>query len=208
MHRLHDSKLKILSNLLLQHVHLQSKCPIASPYFPCKLAIPMSSPQPLPVNTASHEQSVWRDTDQYIFRQHILDLQQACKETPGDPKLHVLEDWHRRRSPSNDHGRFLPFEVEERLSNDFAFLMANQKDAKTVSAVALEEIVEPPGLIARIAANGAVQEGVVDSLQAIFNILGKCANRRALQFSKEALICSLLIPLRATSYCCLQRLDL
>lgn len=166
----------------------------------------MSSPQPLPVNTASDERSIWRETDQHNFRKHILDLQQACNEIPRDPKLHVREDWHRRRPPSNDQGRVLPFEVEERLANDFAFLVANQKDAKTVSAVALEEVVEPPGLVARLAANGAVQEGVVDSLQAIFNILEKCAKRSGLRHSKEALF-SPLTPLSVTSHS-VQRLDI
>ncbi|KAF6220671.1 hypothetical protein HO133_003104 [Letharia lupina] len=138
----------------------------------------MSSSPPLPVSTASDERSIWRDTDQYKFRKHIIDLQQACNNIPEDPKLHVPEDWHGRRPPSNDDGRVLPFEVEERLSNDFAFLVANQKDAGTVSAVALEEIVEPPGLIARLAANGGVQEGVVNALQAIFSILEKCGKRQ------------------------------
>lgn len=51
---------------------------------------------------------------------------------------------------------------------------------------------EPSGLIARLAANGAVQERVVDALQAIFTILEKCAKRRTLQGFKEALSCSLL----------------
>ncbi|KAL9077166.1 MAG: hypothetical protein Q9161_000432 [Pseudevernia consocians] len=153
----------------------------------------MSSPEPLPVSTASHERSIWRDTDQYNFRKHIVDLQQACNKTPGDPKVHVHEDWHGRRPPGSEDGRILPFQVEERLSNDLAFLVANQKDAETVSAVALEEIVEPSGLITRLAANGAVKEGVLDALRAIFCILEKCAQRRAFKQCKDALICGLLI---------------
>lgn len=152
----------------------------------------MSSSPPLPVSTASDERSIWRDTDQCKFRKHIIDLQQACNNIPEDPKLHVPEDWNGRRPPSNDDGRVLPFEVEERLSNDFAFLVANQKDAERVSAVALEEIVEPPGLIARLAANGGVQEGVVNALQAIFSILEKCGKRRAWHHSKNARIGGLL----------------
>lgn len=153
----------------------------------------MSSPEPLPVSTASNERSIWRHTDQYNFRKHIVDLQQACNKTPGDPKVHVHEDWHGRQPPGNEDGRILPFQVEERLSNDLAFLVANQKDAETVSAVALEEIVEPSGLITRLAVNGAVKEGVLDALRAIFCILEKCAQRRALEHCKEALICGLLI---------------
>lgn len=177
-----------MSFLLLKEAHLKSDRLIAASYVLSILAIPMSSPQPLPVSTASDERSIWRDIDQARFRQRILDLQQVCNETPGDPKLHLHEAWHRRRPPSNDDGRILPFEVEERLCNDLAFLVANQKDAKTVSAVALEEHVEPSGLVARLAANGAVQEGVVDALQAIFSILERCAQRRALQHLKEVLI--------------------
>lgn len=144
----------------------------------------MSSSQPLPVNTASAERSIWKETNQNDFRKHIVDLQQACNKTPGDPKVHVHRDWHGRRPPNNDNGRVLPFEVEERLSNDLAFLVANQQDAQTVSAVALEESLDPSGLIVRLAANGAVQQSVVDALRVMFSILEKCAKRRVLQQSK------------------------
>lgn len=147
----------------------------------------MSPRLPLPVDTASAERSIWRETNQRDFRKHIVDLQQACDQVPGDPKVHVHRDWHARRPPSNDDGRVLPFEVEERLSNDLAFLVANRQDAQTVSAVALEESVDLSGLTARLATNGAVQRSVVDALQIIFSILEKCAKRRGLQHSKGSM---------------------
>ena len=71
----------------------------------------------------------------------------------------------------------LPFDVEERLANDFAFIAAAKKDVEAVSAVALEEAVNSHSLTVRLAANGNISDGVISRLASILVTLQNCARK-------------------------------
>lgn len=129
----------------------------------------------LPVSTAGKEQSVWRDLDQDTFRRHIIDLQRASNEVPADPMVHSATDWQANHSIKNKQERILPFEVEQQIADDIAFVAATEEGHKEISAVTLEEQVEPDGLVVRLAANEVISKGIQTALEAMFDLLKRCA---------------------------------
>lgn len=139
----------------------------------------MSRDQLQKVNTATARASIWRGLSQATFRNDISTLQQDSNEVPCDPKVHTREEWRNPRIRQDDPSRILPFQVEQRLADDFAFLAAADEGVKAVSAVALEESVDPAGLVVRLAANETVPKGVPDTFKAMFDLLRQCASKSA-----------------------------
>ena len=131
----------------------------------------------LPVDTASQRNSIWRQVGWEPFRKRLVTLQRACNEVPGDPKVHSASEWQAEHADDNNIKRLLPFDVEQRLADDIAFLAAAEEGPKEVSAVALEEQTQHEGLVVRLAANGLVPCAVKDTVRAIFDLLNKCASR-------------------------------
>lgn len=129
----------------------------------------------LAVNTASGQKSIWQHLNYDQFRTKVVALERASKEVPCDRKFHQRKEWHNPRICSDDSSRLLPFEVEQQVADDFAFLAAAEEGAKGVSAVGLEESTDPLGLVIRLAANGFVPQKVADIFKAIFDLLHKCA---------------------------------
>ncbi|MCJ1429447.1 hypothetical protein MMC29_007361 [Sticta canariensis] len=140
----------------------------------------MPDGQLLRVNTSSPGKSIWRGLDRDRFRTNIVALQRASNQVPCDPKIHVRNEWHNPKIRHNDPSYVLPFEVEQRLADDFALIAAAKEGVKAVSAVALEESLDPAGLTIRLAANETLPERVPDTFKMIFNLLQKCAKTKLL----------------------------
>ncbi len=133
--------------------------------------------QLLNVNTASAEASIWQGLEHDCFRADIVALQRASHEVPCDPKVYDRGQWHNSRIRLDDPSRLLSFEVEQRVADDLAFLAAAYEGVKAVSAVALEESVDPVGLVIRLAANGVVPQKIAETFRPIFDLLRRCAAR-------------------------------
>ena len=131
----------------------------------------------LAVNTAHDDQSIWQGLGRDTFRRHIIDLQQASNEVPSDPVVYSAGEWLATHTTGNGLGYSLPMDVEQRLADDLAFIAAAEEGPKEVSAVALEEQINPPGLLILLAANEKFPNGVVDMLKACFRLLSQCASR-------------------------------
>lgn len=142
--------------------------------------------QLLPVSTASPKDSIWQNLDQGAFRKRIDDLK-AKNDCPGDPKEHTQKEWRRRSASTSGSNRTLPFDVEQRVADDLAFIAAAQKDVKAVSAICLEEGFDSHGLTVRLATNGAIPSIVIDSLRSVFDLLELCAKKRGLDHVKKSL---------------------
>lgn len=137
----------------------------------------MLNHQLLPVITASKAESIWRDVTQDEFRRNVVALQRASNEVPGDPKIHSRNQWSNPRIRVDDPNYVLPFSVEQRLADDFAFLAAAEEGVKTVSAVGLEQGIEHHGMIVRIAANDTVPQDVPKVFKLMFELLVRCAGK-------------------------------
>ncbi|KAL2040326.1 hypothetical protein N7G274_006769 [Stereocaulon virgatum] len=138
----------------------------------------MSPSGRLPVNTANKDQSIWRGLDRDTFRRHIVALQQASAEVPSDPVVYSTNEWLASRSARYGKGYSLPFDVEQRIVDDIAFIAAAEEGPKEVSAVALEEQLGHKGLIFRVAANEKLPNGVENMLKTAFRLLSRCASRK------------------------------
>lgn len=136
----------------------------------------------LAVNTATGQKSIWRDPNYDQFRTKVVALERASKEVPCDRKFHQRKEWHNSRICNDDSSRLLPFEVEQQVADDFAFLAAAEEGAKGVSAVGLEESIDPLGLVIRLAANDLVPRKVEDTFKVIFDLLHRCAIKSVFDF--------------------------
>ncbi|KAL9597552.1 MAG: hypothetical protein Q9219_005054 [cf. Caloplaca sp. 3 TL-2023] len=108
------------------------------------------------VNTSSKENSIWKGLDKPKFRQTIIALATETNEVPTDPKSYTKDGRRSNISSGAQAARTLSFEDEQRLADDLAYLAASQEGVGTVTAVVVEELSEPPGLLIRIAANEGV----------------------------------------------------
>ena len=158
-------------------------------------------PEKLAVDTASVGNSIWREVGWNAFRNHVVTLQRASNEVPSDPLVHSATQWQAAHRESNDDARTLPFDVEQRLADDIAFLAAAEEGPKEVSAVVLEEQYEPGGLIIRLAANQSIPRGVEDTLRAMFDLLSQCSSRSICVQELSGLAFWLIVFLRTLSGC-------
>ena len=133
--------------------------------------------QVLPVNTAARADSIWRDLTHDEFRRNVVALQRVSNEVPGDPKIHSRNEWAEPRIRFDDLSYILPFSIEQRLADDFAFLAAAEEGVKAVSAVGLEQDVEHHGMIIRLAANDTVPQEVPNTFSLMFELLVQCAGK-------------------------------
>lgn len=147
----------------------------------------------LAVNTASGQKSIWRRLNYDQFRTKVVALERASKQVPCDRKFHQRKEWHHPRICNDDSSRLLPFEVEQQVADDFAFLAAAEEGAKGVSAVGLEESTDPLGLVIRLAANGLVPLKVADTFKAIFDLLHRCAIKSVFDFLQPGMMRNLFL---------------
>ena len=139
----------------------------------------MSNGKLLPVRTASAKESIWRDTNIDTFRRNIVSLQHASNKVPSDPEDHSASLWLAQRTNTVNSIRVLPFDVEQRVADDLAFIAAAEEGVKSVSAVALEEHVGEAGLTIRLAANEIIPNGVPSTYRRLFDLMGQCATDRS-----------------------------
>lgn len=133
------------------------------------------------LKTASAANSIWRDVHEDDFRRQMVALEKASGEVPSDPKVHSAQAWQKARRQGDDFKRLLPFHVEQRLADDFAFVAAAKEDPKAVSAATVEERSRGPGLVVRLAANDGVLPVVADTIRAMVKLLVSCAGRGVYQ---------------------------
>lgn len=143
------------------------------------------------VNTASPENSIWRDLDHVSFRRHMIAFQQASKEVPSDPEVHSRREWENPRVCTDDPSHTIPFDVEQRLADDLAFLAAAEAGGNSVSAVGLEQSIDPVGLVVRLAANEGITQDVYKTFESIFGLLRRCATKSMLIFKYFYLVSQL-----------------
>ena len=137
----------------------------------------MSLPSPLTVCDAPAEDSIWRGIGEKTFRQNIANLQKISDSKPGDPIVYSQDDWQGRLRQVDRNIYPLPFDVEQRIADDVAFMIADKGEAKAVSAAALEQSVGSEGLTVRISTNNGVSPRTFALLQSIFQAIGQCARR-------------------------------
>ncbi len=133
--------------------------------------------QLLPVDTALQPDSIWAGLTQDEFRRNVVALQRASNEVPGDPKIHSRNEWSNPEIWQDDPKRVLPFSIEQRLADDFAFLAAAEEGVKSVSAVGLEQDIERHGMVVRLAANDTIAQDVLRTFELMFDLLVKCAGQ-------------------------------
>ena len=170
--------------------------------------VSMSSLSPLPVNTASKTTSIWRDVEQSLFRQRIDDLHRKTDHCPGRPREFSQASWQAKAPSQILANHVLPFQVEERIANDIAFVAASRKDVESVSAVALEEHRDSQGLSVRIAANGSINSAVIETIEAVLSLLQDCARKSAFSRLVSRVDCLLSHVLSRAVTHFMQRADL
>ena len=131
----------------------------------------------LPVNTAPHTKSIWRDLAQDKFRRNVVALQRASNELPGDPAVHSWNDWSVPRIRHDSPSYILPFSIEQRLADDFAFMVAAEEGSKAVSAMGLEQDIVHQGMVVRLVANGTIPEDAPQTIGMMFELLVRCAGK-------------------------------
>lgn len=131
------------------------------------------------LKTASAANSIWRDVHEDDFRTHLVALEKASGNVPSDPRIHSVSVRQSEVPQQDAYERLLPFHVEQRLADDFAFVAAAKEDPKAVSATTVEEYTDGSGLTIRLAANDGVLPGVEDTLKAMLELLARCAERGA-----------------------------
>ncbi|KAJ9238245.1 hypothetical protein DTO271D3_5546 [Paecilomyces variotii] len=134
--------------------------------------------QYLPVSTAPPDDSIWQGINQATFRQNIASLEKTFKTRPGPKEAVPRDGWEKRRAELSSQDYIIPFNTEQQLAEDFAFLVAAEPESKATSAVCIEEQSEPEGLVVRLAADEPVTTRVRKALKDILGLLVDRAKKR------------------------------
>ncbi|KAJ9296732.1 hypothetical protein DTO271G3_4931 [Paecilomyces variotii] len=134
--------------------------------------------QYLPVSTAPPDDSIWQGINQATFRQNIASLEKSFKTRPGPKEAVPRDGWEKRRAELSSQDYIIPFNTEQQLAEDFAFLVAAEPESKATSAVCIEEQSEPEGLVVRLAADEPVTTRVRKALKDILGLLVDRAKKR------------------------------
>lgn len=134
--------------------------------------------QYLPVSTAPPDDSIWQGINQATFRQNIASLEKSFKTRPGPKEAVPRDGWEKRRAELSSQDYIIPFNTEQQLAEDFAFLVAAEPESKVTSAVCIEEQSEPEGLVVRLAADEPVTTRVRKALKDILGLLVDRAKKR------------------------------
>ncbi|KAL8681904.1 MAG: hypothetical protein Q9186_001990 [Xanthomendoza sp. 1 TL-2023] len=121
--------------------------------------------------TATVQYSIWKNPDEATFRRNLVALADISDEVPGERKSYYNNKSSPPTRPPSPSERALLIEDEKRLANDIAFLVAASEGAGAVTAVALEEKIEPRSLTIRLAANAQIPECVLEQVRAILTLL-------------------------------------
>ena len=129
------------------------------------------------LKTASAADSIWRDVHEDDFRRHMVALEKASDNVPSDPRIHSVSVKQSQVLQQDADKRVLPFHVEQRLADDFAFVAAAKEHPTAVSAATVEECTDGSGLTIRLAANDGVPPAVAETVRTLLEWLAKCAER-------------------------------
>lgn len=113
------------------------------------------------------------------FRTNVVTLENVSNRVPSDPEDNSARLWLARRTDAVNSVNLLPFEVEQRVADDLAFIAAAEEGVKSVSAVALEQHVGAAGVTIRLAANETIPNDVPSSLRRLLDIMSQCATDRS-----------------------------
>ena len=140
----------------------------------------MSNGQLLPVQTASKKQSIWQGTNLNTFRTNVVTLEDVSNRVPSDPEDNSARLWLLTQGTNAVNSVYLlPFDVEQRVADDLAFIAAAEEGVKSVSAVALEQHVGATGLTIRLAANEIIPKDVPSIFRRLFDLMSQCATDRS-----------------------------
>lgn len=128
-----------------------------------------------PLRTAKPNSSIWKRLSEDDFRRTVIALSRATNGVPVDSKLWWSTSRSSQSLPSLTDDRLLSSKTERRLADDIAFISAAQEGVESVTAVCIDELREPPGLVFRIAANEGIREEIRGALQRICECLMSCA---------------------------------
>jgi hypothetical protein len=130
--------------------------------------------------TSSSAASIWRETAEVDFRQHLVELEEITNAVPMDSQRFLPS-----RAPvsvccdDTDIRPTLPIEVEQQLADDFAFLAAIEEGAQSVAAACIEEHTAPPRLIIRFAAmDVSLNADMKLALEQISSLLSEVSRNR------------------------------
>ena len=139
----------------------------------------MSNGELLPVQTASRKQSIWQGTNLNTFRTNVVTLQDVSNRVPSDPEDNSARSWLAQGTTAVNSVHLLPFDVEQRVADDLAFIAAAEEGVKSVSAVALEQHVGASGVTIRLATNQTIPKDVPSSFRRLFDLMSQCATDRS-----------------------------
>lgn len=130
-----------------------------------------------PVKTASEDDSIWKGLDEDTFRRTIVALAKASNNVPGDTRDYSSFGWENRHLVGHSTNYSLLISDEQHIADDLAYVACFREGVKAVSAVALEEHVNCPGLTVRLAANASIPQQVSEQLNAILQLLRSRAEK-------------------------------
>ena len=131
---------------------------------------PMSSSSRQDPRTAKPGNSIWRDTLEDEFRQHLVNLEERTNAVPVEPQVFSVAAWQSERGKIFKN-HVLPLEMEHRLADDFAFLAAVEEGAQSVAAACVEEQPNGEGMTIRFAAMDAIHSKHQNALRGISRVL-------------------------------------
>ncbi|GAE00101.1 hypothetical protein AN5503.2 [Paecilomyces variotii No. 5] len=136
--------------------------------------------QYLPASTAPPDDSIWKGFNEATFRQNIASLEKTFRNKPGPKESVPRHDWEKRRAELSSQDYIIPFNTEQQLAEDFAFLVAAEPESRATSAVCIEEQSEPEGLVVRLAADEPVTTRVRKALKDILGLLVDRAKKQGI----------------------------
>lgn len=96
------------------------------------------------------------------------------EQCPGEPYRYTARDWP--SALNTDEKYLLPFDVEQQLVDDLAFIASYEEGTHMVTAAAIECGQAGSACVVRLAANEGIQKPVRRLFEDIFVKLKLCAN--------------------------------
>lgn len=112
--------------------------------------------------------SIWKGIDRALFARTALEL----RDRAVGPK-----DYSEPCDRSSSSNTPFKFEVERRLADDFAFIVAYSEEAKKVSAATIECVTSSRSLLIRLAANEGIDPKASATMDKLVLVLRTCATR-------------------------------
>jgi hypothetical protein len=126
------------------------------------------------IRTAEPDKSIWLFLNEDKFRQHLVNLEERTNAVPIAPQIFDASEWILGSPYASSSLHTLPFDVEQQLADDFAYLAAVEEGAQSVAAVCIEEHPREPRLTLRFAAlDTSLNDAIKAALREISTVLAK-----------------------------------